>query len=70
MKLTALTNSTLAERIVCWELEAYRNDMGNLTDELGGQQFRSVLSITMRKLKVRRRATGGFRVIDDEDMSN
>ena len=36
---------TCEERIVSWELQAYHNDLGDLTDELGGQQFHMVLVV-------------------------
>ncbi len=51
------------QRIVEWEVQAYPNDLGTLTDDLGGQQFHAVLSVILRKLKTKRKTTGGFRVI-------
>lgn len=51
------------ERLVDWEIQAYPNDLGTLTDDLGGQQFHACLSITLRKHKTKRKTTGGFRVV-------
>jgi hypothetical protein len=51
------------ERIQRWEIQAYVNDLGTLTDDLGGQQFHSVLSVTLMKLKSKRRTEGGFRIV-------
>jgi hypothetical protein len=54
---------TCEERITSWEVIAYLNDLGSLTDDLGGQQFHSCVSITLTKLKTKRRTAGGFRVV-------
>lgn len=51
------------ERVVSWEIQGYPNDLGELTDQFGGQQFHQVLAVVMRKLKTKRRTTGGFRVV-------
>lgn len=51
------------ERIVDWEIQAYRNELGNLTDDLGQEQFHAVLVVIARKLRNKRKTTGGFRVI-------
>lgn len=55
------------ERIVGWEVQAQLNNLGTLTDDLGGQQFHFTLSINLMKLKTKRRTTGGFRIIGGED---
>jgi hypothetical protein len=51
------------ERIVNWEIQAYVNENDELTDGLGSQQFFAILTVEMRKLRTKRRTTGGFRVI-------
>ena len=51
------------ERIVDWEIQAYPNDLGTLTDDLGGEQFHAVLVVYARKLRTKRKTHGGFRVI-------
>lgn len=57
------------ERIVCWEIQAAKNNLGELTDDLGGQQWCFTLIVTMRKLKEKRRTFGAFRLVDgDSDM--
>lgn len=53
------------ERVVEWEIQAYPNNMGDLTDDLGGQQFFACLTITLRMLKTKRATTGNFRVIGE-----
>jgi hypothetical protein len=55
------------ERIVTWEIQASKNDLGSLTDDLGGQQFHYVLWAKLRKLKDKKRTTGKFRIIEDGD---
>jgi hypothetical protein len=57
------------ERIVLWEIQAYPNNMGSLTDALGGQQFHMVLVVIARKLRTKRMTTGGFRIIGADDNS-
>ena len=54
-----------------WEVQMYPNNLGNLIDQLGGQQFFAVLMARLTSIKKpKARVTGGFRVIappDDED---
>jgi hypothetical protein len=51
------------ERLVSWELQAYANDLGDLTDNCGGQQFHGILVVILRKLGTKRKTAGGFRVV-------
>ena len=51
------------ERIVSWEIQAYPNEMGTLSDDLENEQFHAVLVILMQKLRNKRLKVGGFRVI-------
>lgn len=52
------------ERIVEWELQAYPNELSeDMAAELEDQQYHVILCITVRKLKSKRKTTGGFRVI-------
>ncbi|KAL3916704.1 MAG: hypothetical protein SGILL_005056 [Bacillariaceae sp.] len=51
------------ERIVEWEIQAYDNDAGKLTEMLGAQQYHCVLCVTLRKLRTKRMTAGGFRKI-------
>jgi hypothetical protein len=51
------------ERILNWEVQGYQNNLGNLTDDLGGQQYHFTLSIDLMKLKTKRRTEGGFRIV-------
>ena len=53
----------LLERIVSWEVQCYVNDLGELTDNLGGQQFHGVLAIILQKNRSKRRTKGSFRVV-------
>lgn len=55
---------TCEERIVFWEIQAYPNEEGTLTDDLGGVQFHGVLVVVCQKLRTKRKNTGGFRIID------
>ena len=54
---------TCEDRIVDWEFQAYPNELGDLTDEFGSLQFFGCISVKLRKLKQKRRAAGGFRII-------
>ena len=56
------------ERIVYWELEAHKNKEGDLTDELAAQQYFFLLSVSLRKLRTKRKTTGTIRLIEDDDM--
>lgn len=63
------------ERIVNWEVQAYPNDLGTLTDDLGAPQYHCILSVKLMKLKSKRRTAGGFRIIgaapmNEEDEEN
>jgi hypothetical protein len=58
------------ERIVHWEIQANKNNLGALTDQLGGQQFHSVLWAKLRKLKDKKRTVGKFRIIDDDEQDD
>lgn len=49
--------------IVEWEIQAYSNDLGTLTDDWAGEQFLAEFSIVARKLRTKRKTTGGFRVV-------
>lgn len=51
------------QRIVYWEIQGHENDLDNLTDDLGGQQYHFTLSAKLMKLKSKRRTHGGFRII-------
>lgn len=53
------------ETIVVWEIQASLNNLGKLTDDLGGQQFFYVIYVKLRKLKEKKRTAGAFRIIDD-----
>lgn len=53
------------ERVVQWEIQAHVNQFGELTDELGGQQFMACVAMKLRKLKTKRKTTGAFRVIGE-----
>jgi hypothetical protein len=57
------------ERLVEWEIQAYVNDLGTLTDDLGGEQFHAVLSIVARKLRTKRKTEGRFRVVGGGSMA-
>jgi hypothetical protein len=54
------------ERIVTWEIQALKNDLGSLTDDLGGQQFHYCIWAKLRKRKVKKRTVGKFRIIDSD----
>jgi hypothetical protein len=58
---------TCEERLVYWEVQGYKNNLGDLTDTLGGQQFHWCLSVTVRKLVNKIRVGGGFRIVDSDD---
>jgi hypothetical protein len=58
------------ERIVDWEIQAYPNDLGDLTDDLGQQQFHALLVVFARKLRTKRKTTGGFRVVGGAEMED
>jgi hypothetical protein len=45
----------------------YKNSVGRLTDDLGGQQFHWCLSVTVRKLVNKIRVGGGFWIVDSDD---
>lgn len=53
---------SVEERIVSWSCNAFPNEMGELTDNLGGLQFHNIVTVTLRKLKVKKRTQGAFRV--------
>ncbi len=54
------------ERIVEWEVQAYPNNLGELSDDLGGQQFFACLDITLWKLpSTKCKTTGGFWIIGE-----
>ena len=53
------------ERIVSWEVQAYPNEMGTLSDDLQNEQFHAVVVIVMQKLRNKRLKVGGFRVIGE-----
>ena len=56
------------DRIVDCEFQAYPNELGDLTDQFGGLQFFGCVSVKLRKLKAKRRTTGGFRIIGAANM--
>jgi hypothetical protein len=58
------------EHIVDWEIQAYLNDLGTLTDDLGDQRFNTVLTVFLRKLKTKRKTTGGLHVIGGAPAAN
>ncbi|KAG7374172.1 hypothetical protein IV203_013267 [Nitzschia inconspicua] len=55
------------ERIVTWEIQALKNELGTLTDDLGGLQFHYFVYAKLRKLKDKKRIVGKFRIIDADD---
>lgn len=51
------------ERILGWEIQAFPNESGTLTDDLGGQQFFIVVAIELQRAeKTKQRRQAGFRV--------
>jgi hypothetical protein len=58
------------ERISHWEIQAYANKLGSLSEELGNQ-YHCLLTVVVQKLRTKRVTKGGFRVIeppsDDEE---
>ncbi|KAG7369806.1 hypothetical protein IV203_027552 [Nitzschia inconspicua] len=61
------------ERIVEFEIQIARNNLGNLTDLCGGVQFHVVLWAKLRKIREKTRIVGKYRMIhddssDDDDM--
>ena len=51
------------ERIVAWEVQAYTNEDMTLTELLGSPQFFQTISVTLRKLRRKRRVVGGFKIV-------
>ena len=51
------------ERIVAWEVQAYPNEDVTLTELLGSPQFFQTISVTLRKLRRKRRVVGGFKIV-------
>lgn len=58
---------TCEERLVHWEVQGYKNNLADLTDKLGGQQFHWCLSVTVRKLVNKIRVGGGFVIVESDD---
>jgi hypothetical protein len=58
------------ERIVHWEIQASKNNLGELSDQLGGRQFHSVLWAKLCKVKGKKRTVGKFRIIDDDQQDD
>jgi hypothetical protein len=58
--MKSLVTLNCEERIVGWEVQGFKNDLGSLTDDLGGQQFHYVLWAKLRKLKEKKRIVGKF----------
>jgi hypothetical protein len=56
------------EEEIAWEVQLFPNNLGELTDECGGQQFHGLLICQCTSVeKPRARARGGRRVVTDED---
>jgi hypothetical protein len=53
---------TVEERIVEWEIQGTSNNLGSLIDDLGGQQCHYCVYTKLRKLKVKKRTAGTFRI--------
>jgi hypothetical protein len=53
-----------SKSIISWELHATKKNLEELFDQLGGQQFHFLLSVTLQKLEEKCRPPGGFRVVD------
>jgi hypothetical protein len=51
------------ERIVTWEIEAFTNDLENMNETFGAQQYHTNLKVVLRKLKTKRRIQGRIRVV-------
>mmetsp|Transcript_10468 Transcript_10468/g.19143 ORF Transcript_10468/g.19143 Transcript_10468/m.19143 type:complete len:231 (-) Transcript_10468:951-1643(-) len=56
---------TCLNRIHSWDVCGYKNRLGTLTDDLGGQQFHWCLTVTVQKLVSKIRVQGGFQIVDD-----
>ena len=51
------------ERIVTWEIEAFTNDLENMTETFRAQQYHTNLKVVLRRLKTKRRVMGRIRVV-------
>ena len=60
------------ERITHWEIQAYANKPGTLSEDLGSQ-YHCLLTVVVQKLRTKRVTKGGFRIVepaetDEEDV--
>jgi hypothetical protein len=51
------------ERITHWEIQAYANKLGSLSEDLG-TQYHCLLTVVVQKLRTKRVTKGGFRIVE------